>query len=48
VNVAIYAIAIGQRVGLPRKLLSQLGLAGYFMTSAKRKFPWRFSINPKS
>ena len=39
VNVAIYAIAIGQRVGLPKKLRSQLGMAGLFHDIGKTKIP---------
>ncbi|MBM4346704.1 MAG: HD-GYP domain-containing protein [Deltaproteobacteria bacterium] len=30
VNVAVYAIAIGQRIGIPKKHLSHLGMAGLF------------------
>jgi putative nucleotidyltransferase with HDIG domain len=30
VNVAIYAIALGQRIGIPKKHLSHLGMAGLF------------------
>jgi putative nucleotidyltransferase with HDIG domain len=39
VNVAIYAIAIGQRIGLPKKLRSQLGMAGLFHDIGKTKIP---------
>ena len=47
VNVAIYAIAIGQRVGLPRKLLSQLGLAGLFHDIGKTKIPVEILNKPE-
>jgi putative nucleotidyltransferase with HDIG domain len=39
VNVAIYAIALGQRVGLPKKLLSHLGMAGLLHDIGKTKIP---------
>ncbi len=39
VNVAIYAIAIGQRIGLPKKIRSQLGMAGLFHDIGKTKVP---------
>ena len=39
VNVAIYAIALGQRVGIPRKHLSYLGMAGLFHDMGKTQIP---------
>ena len=39
VNVAIYAIAIGQRVGIPKKYLSHLGMAGLFHDIGKVGIP---------
>jgi putative nucleotidyltransferase with HDIG domain len=39
VNVAIYAIAIGQRVGIPKKQLSHLGMAGLFHDIGKVRIP---------
>jgi putative nucleotidyltransferase with HDIG domain len=39
VNVAIYAIAIGQRIGIPPKYLSHLGMAGLFHDIGKVKIP---------
>ena len=39
VNVAIYAIAIGQRIGIPQKYLSHLGMAGLFHDIGKVKIP---------
>ncbi|MBM4339059.1 MAG: HD-GYP domain-containing protein [Deltaproteobacteria bacterium] len=39
VNVAIYAIAIGQRIGLPKKHLSHLGMAGIFHDIGKTSVP---------
>jgi len=39
VNVAIYAIAIGQRIGIPQKHLSHLGMAGLFHDIGKVKIP---------
>jgi putative nucleotidyltransferase with HDIG domain len=39
VNVAIYAIAIGQRIGIPKKPLSHLGMAGLFHDIGKTKIP---------
>lgn len=39
VNVAIYAIAIGQRIGFPKKHLSHLGMAGLFHDIGKTKIP---------
>lgn len=38
-NVAIYAIAIGQRIGIPKKHLSHLGMAGLFHDIGKTKIP---------
>ena len=37
VNVAIYAIALGQRIGIPKKQLSHLGMAGLFHDMGKTK-----------
>ncbi|MGQ9647400.1 MAG: HD-GYP domain-containing protein [Thermodesulfobacteriota bacterium] len=39
VNVAIYAIALGQRVGIPKKHLSYLGMAGLFHDIGKTRIP---------
>jgi putative nucleotidyltransferase with HDIG domain len=39
VNVAIYAIAIGQRIGIPKKHLSHLGMAGIFHDIGKTSVP---------
>ncbi len=39
VNVAIYAIAIGQRIGVPKKHLSYLGMAGLFHDMGKVQIP---------
>jgi putative nucleotidyltransferase with HDIG domain len=39
VNVAIYAIAIGRRIGISQKHLSHLGLAGLFHDIGKIKIP---------
>ncbi len=39
VNVAIYAIALGQRVGISKKLLSHLGMAGLFHDVGKVQVP---------
>jgi HD-GYP domain-containing protein (c-di-GMP phosphodiesterase class II) len=39
VNVAIYAIALGQRIGIPPKHLSHLGMAGLFHDMGKTKIP---------
>jgi putative nucleotidyltransferase with HDIG domain len=39
VNVAIYAIALGQRIGIPKKHLSHLGMAGLFHDIGKTKIP---------
>jgi putative nucleotidyltransferase with HDIG domain len=39
VNVAIYAIALGQRIGIPKKHLSNLGMAGLFHDIGKTKIP---------
>jgi putative nucleotidyltransferase with HDIG domain len=39
VNVAIYAMAIGQRLGVPKKYLSQLGMAGLFHDIGKVSIP---------
>jgi putative nucleotidyltransferase with HDIG domain len=39
VNVAIYAIALGERIGIPRKYLSHLGMAGLFHDIGKIGIP---------
>jgi putative nucleotidyltransferase with HDIG domain len=39
VNVALYAIAIGQRIGIPKKHLSHLGMAGLFHDIGKVRIP---------
>jgi HD-GYP domain-containing protein (c-di-GMP phosphodiesterase class II) len=39
VNVAIYAIALGQRAGIPKKHLSHLGMAGLFHDVGKTRIP---------
>ena len=39
VNVAIYAIALGQRIGVPKKHLSHLGMAGLFHDMGKTRIP---------
>jgi putative nucleotidyltransferase with HDIG domain len=39
VNVAIYAIALGQRIGIPKKHLSHLGMAGLFHDIGKTRIP---------
>ncbi len=39
VNVAIYSIALGQRIGIPKKHLSHLGMAGLFHDIGKTKIP---------
>ena len=39
VNVAIYAIALGQRIGIPKNHLSHLGMAGLFHDIGKTKIP---------
>ena len=39
VNVSIYAIAIGQRIGIPRKHLSYLGMAALFHDIGKIRIP---------
>ncbi len=39
VNVAIYSIAIGQRIGIPKKHLSHLGMAALFHDIGKTKIP---------
>jgi putative nucleotidyltransferase with HDIG domain len=39
VNVAIYAIALGQRVGVAKKHLSHLGMAGLFHDIGKIRIP---------
>ena len=47
VNVAIYSIAIGQRIGIPKKYLSHLGMAGLFHDIGKVKIPKEVLIKPK-
>lgn len=39
VNVAIYSIALGQRIGIPKKNLSHLGMAGLFHDIGKVRIP---------
>jgi putative nucleotidyltransferase with HDIG domain len=39
VNVAIYAISLGQRIGIPKKFRSHLGMAGLFHDIGKTKVP---------
>jgi putative nucleotidyltransferase with HDIG domain len=39
VNVAVYAIALGRRVGVPKKDLSHLGMAGLFHDIGKTGIP---------
>lgn len=39
VNVALYAIAIGQRIGIPKKHLAYLGMAGLFHDIGKTRIP---------
>jgi putative nucleotidyltransferase with HDIG domain len=39
VNVSIYAIALGQRIGFPKKILSHLGLAGLLHDIGKTRIP---------
>jgi putative nucleotidyltransferase with HDIG domain len=39
VNVAIYAMALGQRIGIPKKHLSHLGMAGLFHDVGKTRIP---------
>lgn len=39
VNVAIYAIALGQRIGISKKQLSYLGMAGLFHDIGKVRIP---------
>src|SRR4030065_685743 len=39
VNVAIYAIALGQRIGIPKKHLSHLRMAGLFHDMGKTRIP---------
>jgi putative nucleotidyltransferase with HDIG domain len=39
VNVAVYAMALGQRIGIPPKHLSHLGMAGLFHDIGKTKIP---------
>lgn len=39
VNVAVYAMALGQRIGIPQKHLSHLGMTGLFHDIGKTKIP---------
>jgi putative nucleotidyltransferase with HDIG domain len=39
VNVAMYSIALGQRIGIPKKNLSHLGMAGLFHDVGKVRIP---------
>jgi putative nucleotidyltransferase with HDIG domain len=39
VNVAIYSIALGQRIGIPKKHLSHLGMAALFHDIGKTRIP---------
>lgn len=39
VNVAIYSIALGQRIGIPKKHLAHLGMAGLFHDVGKTRIP---------
>src|SRR4030042_61143 len=39
VNVAIYAISLGQRAGIPKMILSHLGMAGLFHDMGKIRIP---------
>jgi putative nucleotidyltransferase with HDIG domain len=39
VNVAVYAIALGQRAGIPKKHLSHLGMAALFHDIGKTRIP---------
>lgn len=39
VNVSIYAIALGQRIGIPKKHLGDLGMAGLFHDIGKTRIP---------
>jgi HD-GYP domain-containing protein (c-di-GMP phosphodiesterase class II) len=39
VNVSIYTIAIGQRIGIPKKYLSHLGMAALFHDIGKTRIP---------
>ena len=39
VNVAIYSIGLGQRIGIPKKHLAHLGMAGLFHDIGKTKIP---------
>jgi putative nucleotidyltransferase with HDIG domain len=39
VNVSIYAMTLGQRIGIPKKHLSHLGMAGLFHDIGKTKIP---------
>jgi len=47
VNVAIYAIALGQRIGIPKKHLSHLGMAGIFHDIGKTKIPVEILNKPE-
>ena len=39
VNVAIYSIGLGQRIGIPKKQLAHLGMAGLFHDIGKTRIP---------
>jgi putative nucleotidyltransferase with HDIG domain len=47
VNVAIYSIAIGRRIGISQKHLSHLGLAGLFHDIGKVKIPKEVLVKPE-
>jgi len=47
VNVAIYSIAIGRRIGISLKHLSHLGLAGLFHDIGKVKIPKEVLVKPE-
>jgi HD-GYP domain-containing protein (c-di-GMP phosphodiesterase class II) len=46
VNVAIYAIAVGMRIGLDRRQLTQLGMAALFHDIGKVKLPHDLITKP--
>jgi putative nucleotidyltransferase with HDIG domain len=48
VNVAIYSIAIGRRIGISQKHLSHLGLAGLFHDIGKVKIPKEILVKSES
>ncbi len=47
VNVAIYAVALGQRLGISKKHLSHLGMAGLFHDVGKMKIPEEILNKPE-